>query len=242
MLTNGWLCLIGLRLGLGLFNSTVHHYGWSNSTVHYGWSTLCTNGCLYLIGLGLGLFNSTVHHYGWSTLCTNGWLCLIGLGLDFELVQFTMVGAHCVRDKGANAHQWLIASDWLRLGVRHEQKANESPSPHGHHYYMGCTVTVDRSWSRSPILTAWSRWIPDLFDLYDLAHVARWEPYNVHDRLIAHVSWVGSGPYRSFTSHTGRLGCRSWCTVPVDDLSDLSVTTYRYKCMYAVGDNLLEAT
>ena len=32
----------------------------------------------------------------------------------------------------------------------------------------------------------------DLYDLYDLAHVAGWEPYNVHDLLTGHVSGVGS--------------------------------------------------
>ena len=28
-----------------------------------------------------------------------------------------MVGTHCVRDKGTNADQWLIVSDWLMLRV-----------------------------------------------------------------------------------------------------------------------------
>ena len=30
----------------------------------------------------------------------------------------------------------------------------------------------------------------DLYDLYDPAHVAGWEPYTLHD--LAHVSLVGS--------------------------------------------------
>ena len=29
-----------------------------------------------------------------------------------------------------------------------------------------------------------------LYDLYDLAHVAAWQWYNLH--ALAHVSWVGS--------------------------------------------------
>ena len=29
-----------------------------------------------------------------------------------------------------------------------------------------------------------------LYDLYDLAHVAGWEPYGRHD--LGHVSWAGS--------------------------------------------------
>ena len=33
----------------------------------------------------------------------------------------------------------------------------------------------------------------DLYDLYDLAHVAGSEPYDLRD--LAHVSWVGSGLY-----------------------------------------------
>ena len=46
-----------------------------------------------------------------------------------------------------------------------------------------------------------------IHDLYDLAHVAGWEPFNLHD--LAHVSWVGSVSHRSCTtSHNGRLGSR----------------------------------
>ena len=34
------------------------------------------------------------------------------------------------------------------------------------------------------ILTWWSsRYAPDLYDPYDLAHVAGWGPYNLHDLL-----------------------------------------------------------
>ena len=50
------------------------------------------------------------------------------------------------------------------------------------------------------------RYIPDLYDLYDLydlAHVAGWEPYNLHD--LGHVSWVGIVLHRSCTtSRNGR--------------------------------------
>ena len=43
-----------------------------------------------------------------------------------------------------------------------------------------------------------------MHDVYDLAHVAGWEPYNLHD--LGHVSWVGRGRHRSCTaSHYGRL-------------------------------------
>ena len=68
---------------------------------------------------------------------------------------------------------------------------------------------------RSPIPTWWSRsarqgrCIPDL---YDLAHVVAWEPYNLQD--LPRVSLVGSVAYRYCTaSHNGRLGpwwSRSW--------------------------------
>ena len=34
--------------------------------------------------------------------------------------------------------------------------------------------------------------LKDLYDLYDLAHVAGWDLQNLHDLLVAHVSWVGS--------------------------------------------------
>ena len=48
--------------------------------------------------------------------------------------------------------------------------------------------------------------------LYDLVHVAGWEPCILHD--LAHVSWVGSVLYRSCTTlTTGRWGTRwsrSW--------------------------------
>ena len=29
-------------------------------------------------------------------------------------------------------------------------------------------------------------------DLYDVAHVAEWEPYGLHDLCIAYFSWLGS--------------------------------------------------
>ena len=47
----------------------------------------------------------------------------------------------------------------------------------------------------------------DLYDLYDLAHVAGWEPYNLHD--LPHIFWVASVLCRSCaTSHNGRSGTR----------------------------------
>ena len=47
-----------------------------------------------------------------------------------------------------------------------------------------------------------------MYDLYDVPHVAGWEPYILHD-LAAHVSWVGSVLYRSCTTyHNGKLGSR----------------------------------
>ena len=46
---------------------------------------------------------------------------------------------------------------------------------------------------------------PILYDLYDLAHVAGWDPYNPHDDLD-HVSWVGSALQGRFctTLNNGR--------------------------------------
>ena len=38
------------------------------------------------------------------------------------------------------------------------------------------------------------RYIPDLYDLYDLARGAGWERYNLHG--LGRVSWVGSVLYR----------------------------------------------
>ena len=32
----------------------------------------------------------------------------------------------------------------------------------------------------------------DMYDLYDLAHVAGWRPFSLHD--LAHVAWVGHVP------------------------------------------------
>ena len=47
-------------------------------------------------------------------------------------------------------------------------------------------------------------YIPGQHDLYELDHVAVWEPYHLQD--LGHVSWVGSVLHRSCTaSHTGRL-------------------------------------
>ena len=72
--------------------------------------------------------------------------------------------------------------------------------------------------------TYWPRYFKaDLFPIlvcHGLAHVAGWEPYNLHD--LAHVSRVGFVLCRSCTtSHNGRWGTR-WSTVD-HDLSDLSV-------------------
>ena len=39
----------------------------------------------------------------------------------------------------------------------------------------------------------------DLYDLYELAHVAGWEPYNLHD--LANISWVGSVLYTDPAQH-----------------------------------------
>ena len=48
---------------------------------------------------------------------------------------------------------------------------------------MICMIYSHSSWSSS---FRADRYIPDLYDLYDLydlAHVAWWEPYNLHDLL-----------------------------------------------------------
>ena len=43
-------------------------------------------------------------------------------------------------------------------------------------------------------------------DLYDVALVARWDPYDLH---LGQASWVGSVIYPSYTtSQSGRLGSR----------------------------------
>ena len=34
-----------------------------------------------------------------------------------EHLFYNMVDAHCVRDKGTTANQWLIVSDWVRVRV-----------------------------------------------------------------------------------------------------------------------------
>ena len=69
--------------------------------------------------------------------------------------------------------------------------------------HLGQIVGSHSSWSRSLKADLF----PMLYDLYGLAYVAGWEPYDLHDLLIAHVSWVGSVPYRSCTaSDNGRVG------------------------------------
>ena len=56
-------------------------------------------------------------------------------------------------------------------------------------------VWVSHLGDKSSIPTSWSRHfredLYDLYDLYDLAHVTGWEPYNLHDLQVRHVSWVG---------------------------------------------------
>ena len=47
----------------------------------------------------------------------------------------------------------------------------------------------------------------DLYDLYDLAHVAGWEPCILHDP--GHIYWAQSALHRScMTYHNGKLGYR----------------------------------
>ena len=56
--------------------------------------------------------------------------------------------------------------------------------------------------------------------VWSIAHVAAWEPYNLHD--LGQVSWDGSVLYRSCTaSRNGRLGSRSsrsWSICPTYQL------------------------
>ena len=59
-----------------------------------------------------------------------------------------------------------------------------------------------------------------MYDLYGLAHVAGWEPYNLPN--LGDVSWAGYVLYRSCTTNqNGRLGS-IWSVDDLDrDLSDL---------------------
>ena len=105
----------------------------------------------------------------------------------------------------------------IRLGVwaavrgvlRHERTAAWS--------YSSCccalTLPVDGSTVSYLGQIFQGRYIPDLYDLYDpydlyeLAHVAGWEPHNLHD--LGHGYWVGSVLHRSCTTfHNGRWGAR----------------------------------
>ena len=68
---------------------------------------------------------------------------------------------------------------------------------HGIGTYDGNGDEILRTWDRSPIPSSVSRSFKDLipilydvYDLCDLAHVAGWDKYNLHD--LAQVSWVGS--------------------------------------------------
>ena len=65
-------------------------------------------------------------------------------------------------------------------------EAHFGVEPHRKQTHLGRTV------SSHYITTAHDLHLPgraDLFPIvYDLAHVAVWDPYNVHD--LAHVSWV----------------------------------------------------
>lgn len=64
-----------------------------------------------------------------------------------------------------------------------------------------------------------------VLDLYDVAHVTRWEPHNLHS--FARVSWVGSVITRSCrTSHFGRLGSISDLDIDLFDVYFLT-TVFR---------------
>ena len=62
---------------------------------------------------------------------------------------------------------------------------------------------------------------PILYDLYDPAHVAGWDPYDLQD--LGHVAWVRSVLYRSCrTSRNGRGGGTRSSIVHISDRSDIS--------------------
>ena len=56
-------------------------------------------------------------------------------------------------------------------------------------YAKYCAPRPDM-YSRWCMPTWWSRSFRK--DLYGLAHVSGWEPYDLHPMCLAHVSWVGS--------------------------------------------------
>ena len=76
-------------------------------------------------------------------------------------------------------------------------------------YYR--SQTSGRSWSRSsiPRQGRYVRDLYDLYDLYDLAHVAGWEPHNLHDLGAYFLGWVSVLHRSCRISHNGRLGSRS---------------------------------
>ena len=70
--------------------------------------------------------------------------------------------------------------------------------------------------------------------LYDLAPVAGWERYNLHD--LAHDPWVGSALYTDPEQHIVTAGCHLDLDDLDRDLSDLICPTcyMRYVCMLSL--------
>lgn len=60
--------------------------------------------------------------------------------------------------------------------------------PEDHQFLFGDNLDFQRQIGLFSVLYD----LYDLYELYDLAHVAQWDPNNLHDLFIAHVSWVGS--------------------------------------------------
>ena len=147
-----------------------------------------------LVFLFVGMFLSD---QGWSSCCillSGGKRSDSRTGSSVSLGRNTALKAEW--EDGLNQYRDRRCSSWYHNLLKKPHLGQMICMIHSHY----------SSWYRS---TRQGRHIPDLCDL---AHVARWRPYNLHD--LAHASWVGSVPYRSCTtSHNGRLGSRwsrSW--------------------------------
>ena len=80
-----------------------------------------------------------------------------------------------------------------------------------------CTPPTDDLYDLFPLCDlGLSRKIQLLLVLYDLVHVARWNPYSLHD-LVARVSWVGYVLWCRYNSMWGSISYNVG-----DDLANLS--------------------
>ena len=70
------------------------------------------------------------------------------------------------------------------------------------------THRPDHRYSRHDLSIIQCRQVADLYNLYDLPHVARWKPYTLHLLCTCVLGWICTIQMLHTTTHNGRLASR----------------------------------